>query len=300
MSDVQNNKKLFLLMLPTSIFWSGAFIAGKIAVTEFTPFTLTFFRFFFALIIIFPLMLMKEKSNWKLNKKDIPIIFFMGFIGIFAYHVLFFISLKYTTAINASLIGATNPMVTSIFASIILGESLGLKRIGAILLAFSGVLLTISKGSFDIFRTLSFNFGDILMFTAVFCFAVYSVLSKKIMYKHSPIKILCYSFLFGLIILIPFIIIENPLTYISSVTFKGWFSVLYMAIFASAVGYLLQQISIKSYGASKTMLFVNLVPIFSILLSAIILNEKASFINLISGGIIICGVVINSRIKGKA
>ncbi len=297
MTTFKDNKKIFLLMVPTAFFWAGAFIAGKIAVVEFSLFTLTFIRFLTALAIIFPMMIKYEPKNWKISLKELPIFILTGFLGIFTYHVLFFIALTKTTAINSSLIGATNPMATTIIAALFLNEKIGWKRAGAILLAFMGVLLTASRGNIEAFMTMSFNIGDIMMLCAVISFAFYSVVSKKIMNKYSPLIILTYSFLTAVVMLIPFVIIEKPMDYIWGISLKAWMAVFYMGIFASAIGYLLQQFSIKAYGASKTMLFVNLVPVFSIIISVIVLGETVNFITLLSAAIIIAGVYLSSKLK---
>lgn len=294
---MEQEKKVYFLMTMSTLFWAGAFIAGKVGIEEFSPFSLTFFRFLVATIIIFPIMIKKEKGNWKLKKDDLPIIMALGLIGMFGYHILFFTALKYTTAINSSMIAATNPLITSILASIYVGEYLGKKRLGAIILALSGVFLTITNGNMGMIKKIDFNIGDIIMIVAVLCWAIYSVMSKKVMPKYSPIIITAYSFLVCLVILIPFVIYENPFTYIRDVTWKGWTSVIYMAIFPSVIGYLVQQVSIKEIGPSKTMAFINLVPVFSIILSVLILNESLSSIKIISALIIITGVYLNSTLK---
>lgn len=292
-----DERKVYFLMTLTSLFWGGAFIAGKIGVMEFPPLSLTFFRFLIATIIVFPLMIVFEKKEWKLKKQDLPNIIVLGLIGILGYHALFFTALKHTTAIDSSMIVATSPLVTFLLASIILREKLGIKRLGAIGLALLGVLVTVTNGEIQALKNMSINIGNIIMFGAVLCQATYSVLSKKVMERYSPMIITAYSFLVGLISLIPFVIADNPATYLNNVTWKGWLSVLYMAIFASAIAFLFQQTSIKKIGAIKTMSFINLVPVFSIILSALILKEKITLIKFFSMLLIIVGVYLNSTIN---
>lgn len=294
---MKSEKKVYVLMTTCTLFWAGAFIAGKIGVQEFPPFSLAFFRFLFATAIIFPMMIKYEDKNWRLKKSDWKTIIVLGMIGMFGYHALFFTALKYTTAINSAMIGATNPLITSLLASFMIGEKLGIKRLGAILLALSGVMLTISEGKLEIIKSIDFNIGDIIMLLAVVCWAIYGVISKKVMPRYSPLIITSYSFLICLVALVPFVIFERPMTYLPHVTWRGWISVLYMAVFASVIGYLVQQISIKAIGPSKTMSFINLVPVFSIALSYIILKEDVTLIKIISALIIICGVYLNSKLK---
>ncbi len=130
------------------------------------------------------------------------------------------------------------------------------------------------------------------MIIAVLCWASYGVFSKKVMPRYSPMTLTFYSFLFCTLFLIPFVIYEKPLSLINKVPYYSYISILYMSIFASVIGYLVQQISIKQIGPSKTSIFVNLVPISSIVLSSMILGEKITIITLLSTALIIAGVYI--------
>ncbi|KAB3535341.1 DMT family transporter [Alkaliphilus pronyensis] len=293
----KTNNKTILLMLLSSIFWAGAFIGGKLAVEEFPPFSLTFLRFFFASIVIFPVMVKYEKKNWHLKREDYPVMMFLGLVGMVGYHILFFIALKYTSAVNASMIAAINPLLTTILASIFLDEKLGLLRIGAIIIALIGVVITISRGDLSVIQSFSFNRGDIIMIIAVSCWAIYSIVSRRVMGKYSPLILTCYSFILCTIFTFPFALLERPDVFLGNTSILGWSSVLYMAIFPSTIGYLVQQTSIKELGASKTAIFINLVPVFSMLLSVIILREKVSTITIIGGILIVAGVYLTTRLK---
>lgn len=293
----KSHRNIYLWMILCTVFWAGAFIAGKIGVKEFPPFSLAFFRFLFATGLIFWIMVKYEKKDWRLKAKDWKYMIILGVIGMFGYHVLFFTALKYTSAVNSSMIAAINPLITSILAATFLHEKLGIKRLGAIFIALTGVALTITNGKLGVLRQLTFNYGDLLMISAVLCWAIYGIISKRIMDNYSPLILTSYSFLVCLITLIPFVILENPMGYLPNVTWKGWTSVLYMAIFPSVIGYLVQQMSIKEIGASKTAAFINLVPIFSIILSALILHEGVTVFKLFSAALIITGVYLNTQLN---
>jgi len=295
---MEKNRLIYLLMVITAFFWSGAFIAGKYGVQEFSPASLTFFRFLIASIIIFVIMVKYEKKDWHLKKEDWKVILYLGTVGMIGYHVLFFGALKYTTSTNASIIAALNPIITSVLAAIFASEKLSGKRIFAILIALIGVILTITNWDLDILRQMAFNKGDLLMLGAVICWASYSVVSKKVMSRYSPLILSTYSFIVCTVCLIPFVIWEEITTgFLSSTTWTGWASIIYMALFPTLIGYLIQQISFKHIGASRTNIFINLVPVFSIILATLILHEEISGLKLISAGIIISGVYLNSIVK---
>jgi drug/metabolite transporter (DMT)-like permease len=287
---------LYGLMTLTALFWAGAFIGGKIGVREFPPFSLTFFRFLLATLLIFPVMIRLEPKTWKVPVRDLPIVLFLGLTGMFGYHVLFFFALKYTTAINTSLISSTSPVTTTLLASLLVGETLGWKRLGAVLLAFFGVVLTVSNGNWRLLSGISSNAGDFLMIAASVCKAMYIITSRKFSVRYSPVVLTAYSFVVCLIISFPFCMAENPAGYLPRVTWQGWLSIAYMGIFASCIGYLAQQLAIKSIGASKTTAFENLVPVFTIALSSLILGESVTAIKVVSAVLIVAGVYWNSKI----
>lgn len=286
------------MMLIATVFWAGAFIAGKFSIAEFPVFSLVFFRFLIATIIIFIIMI-KVEENWKITKKDLKLFVTLGVVGMIGYHVFFFLSLKYTTATNSSLIGATNPIVTTILACIFLKEKITSKSLIGIFISLFGVMLIATDGDMNILFGFKFNTGDILMIIAVFCWAAYGILSKKALEIYSPIKITSYSFLTCVILLTPFVVYEKPWAYLPNITVNGWISVIYMAIFPSVFGYLIQQMSNKKIGPTKTSLYINLVPVISMVLAFFILGESISLIKIGSGILIILGICINLFNKNK-
>ncbi len=217
----------------------------------------------------------------------------------FGYHVFFFIALKYTTAINSSIIGAMNPIVTIVIAALFLRNKIPAKQIAGILLSFFGVILTITGADVETLVQLDFNRGDLWMAAAVICWAAYGVFSKSKGAGIPPFWLTYYSFLVCTLILIPFVIWEKPWQLLAQAPPQAWIAVLYMSIFASVAGYMIQQIAIKQIGPSKTSIFINLVPVFSMVLATLILGEALAPIKLATAGIIILGVCI-CQLSGSA
>ena len=299
---MNKGKKIYGFMVLAALFWSGAFIAGEYAVPFIPTFTLTFMRFFFASLILCILSgaaRKKEEDRFRLKKEHLPIFLFTGIVGMFGYHVFFFIALKYTTAINSSIIGAMNPIVTIVIAALFLRNKIPAKQIAGILLSFFGVLLTITGADVETLVQLDFNRGDLWMAAAVICWAAYGVFSKSKGAGIPPFWLTYYSFLVCTLILIPFVIWEKPWQLLAQAPPQAWMAVLYMSIFASVAGYMIQQIAIKQIGPSKTSIFINLVPVFSMVLATLILGEALAPIKLATAGIIILGVCI-CQLSGSA
>jgi len=171
------------------------------------------------------------------------------------------------------------------------------KKIGLIFLALSGVLLTVTGGNPDVLLNLEFNKGDLIMVLGMISFSFYGVFSKKATSRYSPLLVTGYVFLFGLIQITPLMLMENVVRNVLSFSWEAWASIVFMAIGSSVLGYLIQQVTIKKIGVNKTSLFINLVPLFAMLFSYLVLGDPVTIVNLVSAAIIITAVVLNSRLQ---
>ena len=285
-----------LLMVLTTMFWGGSFIAGKIALPEFPPMTLTFFRFIIATTIIFPYMWIKSKTKVP-ERKDIPLLFGLGFLGVSGYFAFQFTALLYTSASNASTINALNPLVSSMLATYLIDEKLTRRRLVLILVGFVGVLLTVTGGDINTLLNMEFNKGDLIMSIAMLSFAIYGVFSKRATQRYEPLLVTSYVFLFGLIQITPLMLMEGVYMNALSFSAKAWGGIFVMAIGSSVLGYQIQQVAIKRLGVSRTSLFINLVPLFAILFSYLILGDQITAVNIVSALIIGTAVFLNTRTK---
>lgn len=278
-----------LCMVFAVLSWSGAFIAGKIGVKSASPLALTYFRFLIAVICVFGYAKISGISL-KINRKDWSIMFILGFVGMVCYHILFFESLRYTTAIKTSMIAATNPLITAVIAARMLGEKLNPIKIICIFSALFGVLLTISQWDLLGLIQNSINIGDVIMLCAVLCWSGYAVIVRTQVGRFHPVVTTFYSFLTCVLILTPFQAAE-----IIAGSFHiepdGWLAIIYMGLFPTFLGYMIQQQSIKHLGLSQTALFVNLTPVFTMVLAVYILNEQFFVLNAVSAAIIIAAVL---------
>ena len=290
-------QRVYFLMLLATVVWSGAFITGKISVREFPTFSLTFLRFLFTLPVLFTILYLKQPKDWLPKRQEWVPLIILGLIGTFGYHVFFFTALRYTAAINASLIGATNPMVTTFLTIIFVRERLTTLRALGIFLSFAGVFLITTNADWQVLKNLSFNHGDLIMFTGVWFWAGYAVLSRVFMQKYQlkPLKITAYAFFTGTVVSIPFVLWESPWELWASASGAAWLAILYMALFASVIGYGLQLVGIQHIGAARSAIFINIVPIFVIVESIVFLKESFSWFKALSASVIILGVYLASR-----
>ncbi|MBF4693733.1 DMT family transporter [Fusibacter ferrireducens] len=291
------NKTVYLLMILATFFWAGAFIAGKLGINALSPTLLTFFRMGLASLILFPVLIHKHPQTWKINSDQLKIVIATGLIGMIGYHMFFFSALKYTTASKAAMINASNPLITAFLASLFVSEKLTLKKIFFIFTALLSVIFILINGNIENLLTLTLNKGDLLMLCGTLSWAIYSVIVRKYIRQFGALKLSAYTFLSSTIMLAPFALITFVKTNAIAVGLNPYLAVIYMAIFPTVIGYLIQQYAIGQIGASKTALFINLVPIISTLLAVILLNETVHFYHLVSLIGIILSVIGFNRVK---
>lgn len=284
-------------MVVATLFWSGAFIAGKVSVQEFPPVTLTFLRFALATAIMVPITL-KFEPNWRFPRHEWGKVIFLGLMGMVGYHLLFFASLIYTTAINSSVMASTSPLLTVLLAGLFTGERLTVRQTAAVFLAVAGVLAVISRGDLSVITSLSFNKGDLLMFGAVASMAVYTVFSRRFNLSRSPLALVTATFVVCTAVTGLMIPLEGDFfAAVRGATPGAWRSIAYMAVCATCGGYFLQMFSIKRIGAARTMVYINLVPVFCTIMAVVLLGERATPVMLAGLAVVIGAVWLNSREK---
>ncbi len=294
-----NKTKIYLLLVLTTLLWSSAFVAGKFGIKQFPSFSITFFRFFFAVPLIFAILYYYQPKDWRPKKGEWYPFIWLGIVGTFGYHIMFFMALKHTGAINASLIGSMTPLATAVLASAIQKEQLGAVRTVGFSLSLLGVGLITTGGDWRVIAGMAFNRGDVFMSIGVCCWAVYSLFSSRAMQKvgMSPLKLTAYNFLGGAVVALPFALMEQDLSYLLEVNAAGWLSVFYMAAFPSVLGYLFFMMAIKELGSSRAAAFINLTPVFTIFQAWYFLDEPVTILKITCAALIIAGVMLAIKKK---
>jgi len=287
--------KSIIFAFISSIIWGMSFLATKIAVIEIPPITLGFLRFLIAYItLLFITKLLKIEE--KIEKKHIFFIVMMGFTGVTLSFVFENYGLQYTSASNASLIISTVPIFTLIFNAFVLKEKISKMIVFGIILSFIGIYFLL----FGFSLKMNFNFkGDIIMFFASFSWVAYTYFTKTKMH-YSVLTITKYLSLYGLILFIPFMIIEWIVS--KGITIQmsgiGLISLLYLGIICSALAYLLWNTALRDGDSKRVNSFIYLIPIFSIIAESLYYKKMPSLNIFISSFLIISGLFI-AHIKVK-
>jgi len=281
---------LYLKLTLTAVFWGGTFIAGRIIAREAAPFSAAFLRFVFA---SFFLLIFVVRAHGRIPvpapRQLVPLLL-LGLTGVLAYNYFFFSGLKTITASRASLIIAANPAVIALFSALFLGERLtGLKYVG-IFLSVAGAMVVISGGDPVMILGGGVGQGELFLFACVASWASYSVLGKVVMRDLSPLLAATYACLLGGACLFPPAIQEGLLGQILEYSPAVWLGVLYLGLLGSALGFIWYYEGVQRIGPSRTGVFINIVPVSSILLAVLILDEPL-YPSLAVGAVLVVGGV---------
>ena len=185
------NSLAYILLFLTTLFWSGNFIVGKAAsIYEIPPFSLNFYRWLFAWLILFPFTYKEiiKKKDYVL--KNLGFFIILGITSITIFNSIVYYSLNFTQVISGVLMISTIPVMIIFISSLLKIEKTNVFQIIGVILSLTGVVFIITKADIEILKTLNFNKGDITMVVAMFSWATYSALLKKKKYELSQISLL--------------------------------------------------------------------------------------------------------------
>lgn len=280
---MKKNNIAKLCALVTILFWGTSFSTVKLVLKHYDWLTFSIIRnVLSALILVAYMYIIKVKLP---TKKDIPMLCFSGLAGVSIYTILFNIGLRTLTSATTSVIISMNPILTTIFSSLILKEKINKKSLFFIFLSFIGILiLTLWEGVF------SLNVGILWIFMAAVCFATYNVTQRKLSQKYSPFECTAYSMIFGSIFL--FLLSPKAILEIKNMNLQVGILIFYIVVFVGVVAYVLWSKALSladKVGEVTNVLFLN--PLIATLIGVFFLGEKLSFPIIVGGTLILTGII---------
>ena len=290
------NNFAYLILILTTIFWSGNFIVGKAASTyEIPPFSLNFYRWFFAGLILLPFTFKEliEKKKYIFDN----IIFFtiLGVTSITIFNSIVYYSLYYTQVISGILMISTIPVWIIFISSILNIEKTNIFQIIGVVFSLTGVIFIITKADLQIIKNLDFNKGDLSMVVAMFSWAVYSALLKSKKYEISQFALLEVVIITGLIFLTPIYFIEMYLGNVIVLGMPFILTLTYVVFFPGLASFIFWIKGISIIGANRAGVFLHLMPIFGAIMAMIIFNEKFMYYHILGAIFIVAGITLSNK-----
>jgi drug/metabolite transporter (DMT)-like permease len=282
-----------LLAVTATLIWSGNFIVARAVYTSIPPVSLAFYRWLTASLILVPFVWNMHRQLMQALRENPGYYLAIGITGISIFNTMVYVAGKYSPAINLALVGTTSsPILVIILGSIFLKEKISALRLAGLITCLIGIFYLLSKGSWENLLAMRFGKGDAWILAGALAFAVYTLLVRKKTDSLPPVAFLFLAFFIGTLCLIPFWVWEISVQPPVQWTVSLGAIILYLGLGASVIAFLCWNGAIKRIGAVRTSLFGNLIPLFSSLEAVWLLGEKITSIHLISGGLILIGLLL--------
>ncbi len=296
-----NNKLAYLILILTTIFWSGNFIVGKAAsMFQIPPFSLNFYRWFFAGLILLPFTYKEIINKKKYILENLGFFIILGITSITIFNSIVYFSLYYTQVISGILMISTIPVWIIFISSILNIEKTNIFQILGVILSLTGVIFIITKADINLIKNLDFNKGDLSMVVAMFSWAIYSALLKRKKYKISQISLLEVVIICGLIFLAPIYFIEMSMGKLIILEKPFYLTLAYVVIFPGLAAFFFWIKGISIIGANRAGIFLHLMPIFGAIMAMVIFDEKFMYYHFLGAIFIIAGITLSNKKKLNA
>jgi drug/metabolite transporter (DMT)-like permease len=284
------------LLLAPPLFWAGNAVVARALVGEFPPLALSFARWALALLLILPFAMGGLRGAWPRLRGQWPLLMGISALGVGCYNSLQYLALQTSTAVNATLIGASGPIMTLLVGAAFFGSPVRRPQWIGAALSMVGVLIVIARGDLMKLATLQLDRGDIIMLVATLTWSVYTWLLRTRRPNLPATPFLTLQMALGALMILPFAILEFLWTgQAAAPTASNLGALTYVALLPSLVAYFCWDRGVARAGAVLPMYFVNLTPVFAGLLSYFFLGEAIGLHHLIGGLLIIAGIHLASR-----
>jgi drug/metabolite transporter (DMT)-like permease len=287
-----------VLVNVATLTWATNMVLGRWLRDYAGPLTLAAARYTIA-CLLFALLLRRQPPTERQLGQDRRLLFAMGIVGVVLFAPTLYLGLRFTTAVNATLINGFGPLITGLLAALLIQESMSRRQVTGALVGLAGVLVLISGGSLAFWSELGSSVGDLIMVGAVTLWGLYSVLSRRAMYGRSALSATAFSAFLGLPLLVLGAVWELqafPVTPSPELAL----AVLYIGLFPTGIGFLAWNAGVRRLGASGAMVFYNTLPLYGTLLGILLLGETVGLSHLVGGALIVGGGLWAARGSAEA
>lgn len=283
-----------LVLTLASAAFAFAHVMGRGIHSEVPPVGLSFWRWLLGAIVLFPFIYPSLKVNAPDIRRHIGPLTLLGGIMIVSATLLM-IGLNFTTAINASIINAIQPVSTVLLAMLILHDRLRLSQSCGVALGFIGVIAMIARMDPVALVRVQFNAGDILILLGSIGYSLYAINLRKIPNTLSPSAALFMIIVTGCVIVLPFYVIETILYKPVPISAHAIYAIVALSLVSTVFGTLMWNQGNQLIGPSRAGMFINLIPVFAAIMAIIFLGERLHQYQVICAALICGGIFLVLR-----
>ncbi len=285
---------LHLRLAIAALFWALTPIFGRLLASYSAPYLMAFGRFVVATGVLW-LLLRASAERVHIARADWRTFAALGLTGVCLHNVLVFVGVEHTEANRANVIFSTIAIMVALIDALWFRV---LPRVGALLgivLGIVGTAVVVADGSPMRLLTSAANYGDLIILLSAASWAIYSVIGRPLLTRYSPLVITYYAALCGTVLLAPFVLLDADAILPLLQDTKALAMLAFLGVLNSAIGFLWYYQAVAVLGAMTSSAYINLVPVFGLLLSAVVLGEMPSAALLVGGGLVLSALVLINR-----
>lgn len=296
MTDIQGKGKAMAALWAAVFLWASSFVALKLAFQHFDPMVVIFGRMFVASLCF--LLVFKNLKHIDYRPGDWKLLLFMGVCEPGLYFIFEALALSYTDASQAGMICALLPLMMAVAARFVLKEQITRRTMSGFALAIVGAI-TLSAAAETTSTASNPALGNFFEFLAMVCATGYMITLKGLTPRYNPWFLTMIQAFVGAVFYF-------PLLFLPSTTLPTEFSIvpvgaiLYLGIFVTISAYGLYNYGMSKIPASQASAFINLIPVFTLVMGWAFLNERLNLIQYAASGLVIAGVFLSQERKPKA
>jgi drug/metabolite transporter (DMT)-like permease len=287
---------LDLLLLLMVAIWGANFSIIKYALRDFPELPFNAMRLLVATALFLAWLWWRNRSASRRAGNGTAItaaewrrIVLLGVVGHFVYQLCFLAGVARTTVSNSSLIFGCTPVTVALMASAAGHERVTLVRWLGTALSLAGLYVLIGRRASWSFASLA---GDLLVFTGMLCWSLYSVLSQPLLRRHSPMKITGLSMAIGALFYVLVALPAMTATSWRAISPASWAMMTFSAVFALGVAYVIWYTGVQRLGSARTAIYSNLTPLFAIAVAWVWLDEPVGWTQTVGALAILAGVFV--------
>ncbi len=281
----------YICLLMAMVLWASTFVALKLAFRAYDPMVVIFGRMFVAslCVVFFP----KALKTVPVRRKDLKYIALMALCEPCFYFIFEAQALVYTSASQAGMITTMMPLMTAVGAWFFLKEKLTKRICLGFAVAATGALW-LSFASQPSPHGPNPLLGNFLEFLAMICTTGYALCLKRLTSRYKPIFLAFIQAFSGAIFYFPLLFLPGTVmpTHIDPVSFSA---VIYLGAIVTIGAYGCYNFGVSRIPASQATAFVNLIPVISLGMSAVILGERFTTVQYMASFVVLAGVILTQN-----
>ena len=288
----------YALLTIAMVIYGSNYVLGRGIRGDIPPVALAFWRAVVACALLAPFVWSDLRRSFPALIRDWRLLLMLSATQTIIGQTFLFGGLHSTTAINAALVAALQPIFIILVAVALIGERMNNRqRFGIAVGAFGG-LIAIAHGEIDTLVRVEFVIGDLLVLIATVAWSFYSVLVKRVSSGINPFVVFFAFTFIGVVVLLPAHVAEVALlgAYFDP-TAEVVGAILYIAVFNSIIALVFLNIGIARLGPSRASVFYYLMPVSTAFFAVVALNEAIKLYHFIALGFVVAGVFLTSGLS---